>query len=267
MALFWPREVRVVPSMGSTAMSTAGPPAPISSPLKSIGASSFSPSPMTTMPSIGTEFRTRRIASTAAPSAPFLSPRPNQRPPASAAASVARARSMARLRSGGWGAGSIVRSYLWDSRHIPPGASGSGLEFGDHVLAQQLDRPHHRRVRDLVRVEEAEQQVAVGGVVATGGREARLGAADDARARRLQIVEREQRQIEILEHLGVVVRAERLALLPLGDGADVPQRGAHVPLEGLRRLGEGLLVGVGTVHHRERGGLRVDELADRLGTG
>ena len=95
-----PREVRVVPSMGSTAMSHAGPPLPISSPLKSMGASSFSPSPMTTTPSIGTLLRTRRIASTAAPSAPFLSPRPNQRPAASAAASVARARSMARLRSG-----------------------------------------------------------------------------------------------------------------------------------------------------------------------
>jgi hypothetical protein len=35
---------------------------------------------------------------------------------------------------------------------------------------------------------------------------------------------------------GVVVRAERLAGLPFGNGADVPQRGAHVPLERLRRL-------------------------------
>ena len=52
---------------------------------KSIGASSFSPSPITTTPSIDTVERTMRIASTAAPSAPFLSPRPIQRPPASAA--------------------------------------------------------------------------------------------------------------------------------------------------------------------------------------
>src|SRR5262245_44398334 len=55
---------------------------------------------MTTMPSIATLLRTRRIASTAAPSAAFLSPRPIQRPPARAAASVARIRSIARLRSG-----------------------------------------------------------------------------------------------------------------------------------------------------------------------
>ena len=50
-----PSEVRVVPSIGSTAMSIAGAePSPISSPLNSIGASSFSPSPITTTPSIAT---------------------------------------------------------------------------------------------------------------------------------------------------------------------------------------------------------------------
>src|SRR5262245_9934210 len=59
---------------------------------------------MTTTPSIDTELRTRRIAATAATSAAFLSPRPIQRPAASAAASVTRASSIARLRSGvcGW---------------------------------------------------------------------------------------------------------------------------------------------------------------------
>ena len=41
-----------------------------------------------------------RIASTAAPSAPSLSPRPTQRAPASAAYSVTRTSSIARLRSG-----------------------------------------------------------------------------------------------------------------------------------------------------------------------
>ena len=79
--------------------------APTSSPLKSIGASSFSPSPMTTMPSIDTVLSTRRMASTAAPSAAFLSPRPIHRPAASAAASVTRTSSMARLRSGDLGLG------------------------------------------------------------------------------------------------------------------------------------------------------------------
>ena len=70
------------------------------SPLNSIGASSFSPSPMMTMPSIGTVSSTTRMASTAAPSAPFLSPRPIHRLAASAAASVVRTSSSARFRSG-----------------------------------------------------------------------------------------------------------------------------------------------------------------------
>ena len=55
---------------------------------------------MTTMPSIGTVSSTMRMASTAAPSAPSLSPRPIHRDAASAAASVTRTSSMARLRSG-----------------------------------------------------------------------------------------------------------------------------------------------------------------------
>ena len=42
------------------------------------------------------------MASTAAPSAPILSPRPIQRLAAMAAASVVRTRSMARFRSGAW---------------------------------------------------------------------------------------------------------------------------------------------------------------------
>ena len=98
-----PWAVSVVPSIGSTAMSVSGGvPSPIFSPLKSMGALSFSPSPMTTIPSIGTLESTVRMASTAAPSAPSLSPRPIQRLAAMAAASVTRTRSMARLRSGAW---------------------------------------------------------------------------------------------------------------------------------------------------------------------
>src|SRR5437016_7966119 len=65
-----------------------------------MGASSFSPSPMTTTPSMGTLCSTTRMASTAAPSAPSLSPLPIQREAARAAASVTRTSSMARLRSG-----------------------------------------------------------------------------------------------------------------------------------------------------------------------
>ena len=95
-----------VPSIGSTATSQAGPvPSPTSSPLNSIGALSFSPSPMTTTPRIDTELISIRIAFTAAPSAPFLSPRPTHRAAAIAAASVTRVSSRARLRSGAWVAG------------------------------------------------------------------------------------------------------------------------------------------------------------------
>src|SRR4051812_11877826 len=82
-------------------MSHAGPrPLPTCSPLNSIGALSFSPSPITTTPSKLTVPRNLRIASTAAPSAPSLSPLPMNGTARIAAASVARTSSSARLRSG-----------------------------------------------------------------------------------------------------------------------------------------------------------------------
>jgi hypothetical protein len=66
-AFGWPVAVRRVPSMGSTATSTAGPPpSPTSSPLYNIGARSFSPSPITTVPCIDTVSIMPRMASTAA---------------------------------------------------------------------------------------------------------------------------------------------------------------------------------------------------------
>src|SRR5690242_18683113 len=55
---------------------------------------------MTTTPRMDTVPISTRIASTAAPSPPFLSPRPTQRPAAMAAASVTRTSSSARFRSG-----------------------------------------------------------------------------------------------------------------------------------------------------------------------
>jgi hypothetical protein len=70
----------VVPSSGSTAMSTFGPdPVPTFSPMNSIGASSISPSPITTVPSIASPLSSRRIASTAAWSDIFSAPRPRSR--------------------------------------------------------------------------------------------------------------------------------------------------------------------------------------------
>ena len=95
-----PLAVMVVPSSGSSAMSIFGPlPLPTSSPIYSIGASSRSPSPITTLPSMFRLFSALRMASTAAWSAAFSSPRPIQRDAASAAASVTRTTSSARLRS------------------------------------------------------------------------------------------------------------------------------------------------------------------------
>src|SRR5262245_28540286 len=113
MALGMPLLIRVVPSIGSTATSTSGPPfqSPTRSPLNSIGALSFSPSPMTTTPRMGSELISRRIASTAAPSPPSLSPRPTQRPAAIAAASVTRTRSRARLRSSSCGCLMVASSH------------------------------------------------------------------------------------------------------------------------------------------------------------
>src|SRR5262249_29610619 len=99
-ALAPPLAVIVVPSSGSRAMSIGGPlPVPTFSPMNSIGASSRSPSPMTTVPAIDRLLSASLIASTAAWSAAFSSPRPIQREAESAAASVTRTASSARLRS------------------------------------------------------------------------------------------------------------------------------------------------------------------------
>src|SRR6202011_2758833 len=67
--------------------------------MNSIGASSRSPSPITTVPSIVRPLSAWRIASTAAWSAAFSSPRPISREAESAATSVTRTASSARLRS------------------------------------------------------------------------------------------------------------------------------------------------------------------------
>src|SRR5213078_3242199 len=52
---------------------------PTCSPMNSIGASSSSPSPITTVPSMGSLLSSRRMASTAAWSAAFSAPRPRSR--------------------------------------------------------------------------------------------------------------------------------------------------------------------------------------------
>src|SRR5215472_926652 len=90
----------VVPSSGSTAISTSGPAlSPTFSPMNSIGASSRSPSPITTVPSIGSLLSSRRMASTAAWSACFSLPCPRSRAADTAARSVTRTISRVRMRS------------------------------------------------------------------------------------------------------------------------------------------------------------------------
>src|SRR3954451_14303854 len=126
IALGMPLAISVVPSIGSTATSHSGPwPSPTCSPLKSMGAWSFSPSPITTTPFMLTVPIRARMASTAAPSPPFLSPRPTHRPAAIAAASVTRTSSMARLRSG---AGRSPRERA--GVLVGTGPSGRGRDTG-----------------------------------------------------------------------------------------------------------------------------------------
>src|SRR5882724_10589538 len=93
----------IVPSNGSTAMSTRGPiRLPTVSPTNSMGASSRSLSPITIVPSIGSLLSSRRMASTAAWSAAFSSPRPQSRAADTAARSVTRTISSDRMRSSIW---------------------------------------------------------------------------------------------------------------------------------------------------------------------
>src|SRR5258708_1686447 len=147
-ALAPPLAVIVVPSSGSSAMSIGGPfPVPTFSPIKSIGASSRSPSPMTTVPAIDRLLSASRIASTAAWSAAFSSPRPIQRDAESAAASVTRTASSARLRSIFEVSGTAfllscrrrLFSEILDADHV------RRLEHGIERL-DLLYRPAHRRL-------------------------------------------------------------------------------------------------------------------------
>src|SRR6266542_315824 len=89
MAPFPPRATTPRPSSGSSARSTGGPPAPISSPTRS--GDSSSPAPITIRPWIGKPSSAARIPVVAASSAASWSARPSQRAPASAARSVTRA--------------------------------------------------------------------------------------------------------------------------------------------------------------------------------
>src|SRR3954454_15782030 len=105
-----------------------------------MGASSFSPSPITTTPSICTVSSISRMASTAAPSAFSFSPSPTQRAAASAPYSVTRTSSIARLRSGRAPAASGIARNLQDPGRLAP--------------AYALRLPHEAAERDAGRADE-----------------------------------------------------------------------------------------------------------------
>src|SRR5215470_16835216 len=126
----------VVPSSGSTAMSTSGPCLlPTFSPMNSMGASSRSPSPITIVPLMGSLLSSRRMASTAAWSAAFSLPRPVNRAADTAARSVTRTISSVRTRSKAMSAWMLIDdvrpSLLMLSPSRAPGLAGTVSVFLD----------------------------------------------------------------------------------------------------------------------------------------
>src|SRR3984957_15126446 len=164
---------KVVPSSGSTAMSTFGPAmVPTFSPMNSIGASSISPSPITTVPSIGSMPSSRRMASTAAWSHFFSAPRPRNRAATTAARSVTRAISIDSARSKAGFGKSVIDAILvpclilFDSNNLRPTRDYTVAAHGDEGLAHRIlagrvgDHDHRHRLAGTARA----------------GRVARLGA-------------------------------------------------------------------------------------------
>src|ERR1700728_1793109 len=164
----------VVPSSGSTAISTRGPALmPTFSPINSIGASSRSPSPITTVPSIGNLLSSRRIASTAAWSAAFSLPWPRSLAADTAARSVTRTISSVRTRS----SNSCGGTEIW----VDIGELLLRLHcgsFGPHIIASRIVRsdqtlilfdPYHLRpaadhLVALHRLQRAVDRILAGGI-------------------------------------------------------------------------------------------------------
>src|SRR5712691_2851783 len=103
------------------------------------------------MPFIETVLISWRIALTAAPSAAFLSPRPTRRPAASAAASVTRASSRARFRSGADGSVSTcIRPSSGRRALRTPADIGLSVILRSSQGAGRLERPGGIVVRLVV---------------------------------------------------------------------------------------------------------------------
>src|SRR3954469_16120138 len=184
----------VVPSNGSTAISTCGPAfIPPFSPIYSIGASSRSPSPITTVPSIGSLLSSRRMASTAAWSAAFSLPWPRSRAAETAARSVTRTISSVRIRS----SNSCGGTEIWVDISKLPGTSQRVLHpafvilrviRSDHTLV--LFDPYHLRSPTDHLVVLHRSQRAIYGVLAgsVGDQDDRDRRSFPLRARRVNAI-------------------------------------------------------------------------------
>src|SRR5256885_16442286 len=101
------------------------------------------------------------------------------------------------------------------------------VEFRDDVLAEQFDRVHHIFVRNLVRVQEAEQQLAAHRFVPLADLDAPVGTANYAGAAVVEVVHREEveesRLLALARFSCVLVVAGVLAaaLHPLGERRNV----------------------------------------------
>src|SRR5258707_1792907 len=113
---------------------------PTFSPIYSIGASSRSPSPITTVPSMGNLLSSRRMASTAAWSAAFSLPWPRNRAADPAERSVTRTISSVRMRS----SNSCGGTEIWVD--IGELLKASRRVFQPHIMVSRIVRPDHALV-------------------------------------------------------------------------------------------------------------------------
>src|SRR6202030_1122371 len=163
----------VVPSSGSTAISTLGPAfSPTFSPMNSIGASSRSPSPLPPVPSIGSLLSSRRMASTAAWSAAFSLPWPRSRAADTAARSVTSTISSVRIPSSNSCGGTEIWVDIGEllktsQRGFRPATNRFAHRHSDHALVF-FDPYHLRPATDhlvaLYRLQRAVDRVFAGGI-------------------------------------------------------------------------------------------------------
>src|SRR5881628_2085418 len=173
IALGAPVAQRFVPSSGSTAMSTSrssARPRPTFSPMKSIGASSRSPSPMTTVPRMAIASISLRIDSVATWSECRRSPCPMVRAQATAATSHTRRKSR----------DSRSTFTAMASPRAPPGSLRlAGVDV--HHLAQEVERLAARPLEGVVADDRPEAAAVADGahLLEDGGGILRLAARED----------------------------------------------------------------------------------------